>query len=327
MDHRTDPLLAKALPPGGTIGVVSPASPYNCYSDVLRGIAWWEARGYRVKLAPGALERTYWSAGSPQTRARDLMAMFADPEVDAIVCMRGGTGSNEVIPLLDYDEIAAHPKIFIGSSDITALHNALLHYTGLVTFYGPSLLNVATLSAFSTDHMLRMLGGRTTGPIPRDPADPFVRALTPGKASGRVVGGCMPDLLASLGTPWAVNLDDALFVFEELGTSPHYLDGALVHLTQAGKLARVRGVVVGDLALSEWNDGGRSPFPHTKTLEEVLEDRLRPLGVPVLYPLPFGHGGRLATIPLGVQATIDADTCSLVITQPALLEDGSHGEQ
>src|SRR5215471_3413066 len=155
MDHRrTDPVLATALPPGGTIGIVSPASPYNTYSDVLRGIAWWEAHGYHVKLAEGALERTYWSAGSPETRARDLMAMFADPEVDVIQCMRGGTGSNEVIPLLDYDEIAAHPKAFIGSSDITSLHNALLHFTGLVTFYGPSLLNVATLSTFSTDHML-----------------------------------------------------------------------------------------------------------------------------------------------------------------------------
>jgi muramoyltetrapeptide carboxypeptidase len=325
MEQRTDPLRAQALPLGGTIGVVSPASPYTIYSDVLRGIAWWEARGYHVKLAEGALERTYWSAGSPETRARDLMAMFADPEVDVIQCMRGGTGSNEVIPLLDYDEITAHPKAFIGSSDITSLHNALLHFTGLVTFYGPSLLNVATLSAFSTDHMLRMLGGRTTGPIPSDPADPFVRALAPGTASGRVVGGCMPDLLASLGTPWAVNLDDAIFVFEELGTSPHHLDAALVQLAQAGKLARVRGVVVGDLALSEWNEGGGSPFPHTKTLDEVLEDRLRLLGVPVLYPLPFGHGGRLATIPLGIQATLDAEACSLVITQSALLEGGTHG--
>jgi muramoyltetrapeptide carboxypeptidase len=255
------------------------------------------------------------------------MAMFADPEVDVIQCARGGTGSNEGIPLLDYDEIDAHPKAFIGSSDITALHNALLQFTGLATFYGPSLLNVATLPAFSTDHMLRVLGGQTTGPIPRDPADPFVRALAPGTASGRVVGGCIPDLLSSLGTPWEVNRDDAIFVFEEMGTSPHYLDAALVHLAQAGKLAHVRGVVVGDLALSEWNAGGGSPFPHTKTLDEVLEDRLRPLGVPVLYPLPFGHGSRLATIPLGVQASLDAEACSLVITQPALVEVGNYGER
>src|SRR6476469_6568295 len=97
-----NPVLARALPPGGTIGVVSPASPYNTYSDVLRGIAWWEARGYQVKLAPAALERTDWTAGSPEMRARDLMAMFEDPEVDVIQCLRGGIGSAQIIPLLDF---------------------------------------------------------------------------------------------------------------------------------------------------------------------------------------------------------------------------------
>jgi muramoyltetrapeptide carboxypeptidase len=318
MDPSMDPLLGKALPPGGTIGIVSPASPYNTYSDVLRGIAWWEAHGYRVKVAEGALERSYWSAGSPETRARDLMAMFADPEVDVIQCLRGGTGSTEIIPLLDFDQIAAHPKAFIGSSNITSLHTALWHFTGLVTFYGPSLTIVATWPAFTMDHMLQVLGGQTTGPIPHDPADPFVRALAPGTGSGRLVGGCLSELLASMGTPWEMDLDDAIFVFEEVGTSPHHLDAAMLQLAQAGKLARVRGVVVGDLAQSEWNEGGGSPFPHTKTLEEVLEQRLRPLGVPVIYPFPFGHGGRLVTIPLGVQARVDAEACSLVITQPAL---------
>ncbi len=312
------PITAAALPPGGTIGIVSPASPYNRYSDLLRGVAWWEARGYRVKLATGIHERTDWTAGSPQTRARDLMAMFADPEVDAIQCLRGGVGSAQIIPLLDFAAIAAHPKPFIGSSDITALHTALLRRAGLATFYGPSLTVVATWSAFTTDHMLQVLGGQTTGPIPRDPADPFVRALAPGTASGRVVGGCLTDLLATMGTPWEFELDDAIFVFEEVGGSPHHLERALVQLEQAGKLARVRGVVVGDLTGGEFDEGGGSPFPHSKTLEQVLEERLAPLGVPVLYPLPFGHGGRLATIPLGVQATVEADICNLVITEPAL---------
>jgi muramoyltetrapeptide carboxypeptidase len=311
-------LLATALPPGGTIGIVSPASPYNVYSDVLRGIAWWEARGYRVKLAEGALERTDWTAGSPQRRARDLMAMFADPKVDAIQCLRGGTGSAQVIPLLDFDLIAAHPKPFIGFSDITALHTALLRFTGLATFYGPSLTQVATMSAFTAERMLTVLGGQTAGPFPRHPDDPFVRALAPGAATGRLVGGCLSDLLYSMGTPWEFDLDEAIFMFEELGSSPHHIERAFVQLTQAGKLSRLRGVVVGDLVDCEWSDGGGSPFPRTKTLEEVLEERLGALGVPVLCRLPFGHGAHLATIPLGVRATLDAGACSLVVTEPAL---------
>ncbi len=130
-------LIAKAVLPGGTIGIVSPASPYNTYSDVLRGIAWWEAKGYHVKLAEGALARTDWTAGSPELRARDLMAMFTDASVDAIQCLRGGYGSAQIIPLLDFEVIAAHPKPFIGFSDITALHVALLRYYGYGNFLWP----------------------------------------------------------------------------------------------------------------------------------------------------------------------------------------------
>jgi muramoyltetrapeptide carboxypeptidase len=166
--------------------------------------------------------------------------------------------------------------------------------------------------------MLAVLGGQTTGPIPAEPEDPFVRPLAPGVASGRLVGGCLSNLLSTMGTPWELNLDGAIFLFEEVGSSPHHIEAMLLQLAQAGKLAGVRGVVVGDLDGCEWSDGGGAPWPHTKTLEEVLEERLGALGVPVLYPLPFGHGGRLATIPLGVQATLDAGARSLTVTQPAL---------
>jgi muramoyltetrapeptide carboxypeptidase len=321
--HKENPmnaLLATALPAGGTIGIVSPASPYNTYSDVLRGIAWWEAHGYRVKLADGALERKDWLAGEPETRARDLMAMFTDPSVDVIQCLRGGYGSAQVIPQLDFQVIAAHPKPFMGFSDITALHAALLRFTGLATFYGPSFTTVGDpeMSDFTAQRMLKVLGGETTGPLPRNQDDPFVRALAPGKASGRLVGGCLSDLLFTMGTPWEFNLDDAIFVFEEVGSSPHGIDRALLQLSQAGKFERVKGVVIGDLTGCEWNDGGGSPWPHTKTLEEMLGERLSVLGVPVIYKLPFGHGTHMATVPLGVQATLDASTCTLEVTEPAL---------
>src|SRR5262249_5577989 len=153
-------------------------------------------------------------------------------------------------------------------------------------FYGPTLTQVATVPTFTTERMLQVLSGHTSGPLPRDPDDPFVRALAPGTASGRLVGGCLSDLMLTMGTPWELDLDRAIFLFEEIGGSPHSIENALVQLTQAGKLAGVRGVAVGDLADCEWSDGGGAPWPHTKTLEEVLEERLSPLGVPVLYPLP-----------------------------------------
>ena len=253
------------------------------------------------------------------------MAMFSDPSVDAIQCLRGGYGSAQVIPHLDFQAIVAHPKPFIGFSDITALHTALLRFTDLATFYGPSLTSVGdpTMSEFTGQRLLQVLSGETTGPFPRDPNDPFVRALAPGKASGRLVGGCLSDLQHTMGTPWEFTLDDALFVFEEVGSSPHGIDRALLQLSQAGKFERARGVVVGDLEGCEWkSEEGGAPWPHTKTLEEMLEERLASLGVPVIYKLPFGHGTHNATLPLGVQATLDANTCSLVVTEPALLRGG-----
>jgi muramoyltetrapeptide carboxypeptidase len=315
-------LLGKALPSGGTIGIVAPGSPYDTYSDVLQGIAWWEAKGYHVKLAENALQRTNWTAGSPQQRASDLMTMFTDPEVHVIQCLRGGCGTAEIIPFLDFQVIADHPKPFIGFSDITDLHCAFQHFTGMVTFYGPSLtiFDLSTSETnFTAQHMLKVLGGETIGDFPHSPDNPFVRSLAAGKASGQIIGGCLSNLIHTMGTPWEVNLNDAIFAFEEIGSSPHTIDRTLLQLGQAGKLKQVRGVIVGDLTACEWSDGGGAPWPHTKTLEEVLEDRLSPLGIPVIYKFPFGHGPHKATLPLGVQATLDAETCTLTITEPALL--------
>ena len=169
------PLLGKALPPGGTIGIVAPASPYTTYSDVLRGIARWEAKGYRVKPAENALQRTGWTAGSPRQRASDLMTMFTDPSIDAIQCLRGGYGSAEVIPLLDFQVIADYPKPFIGFSDITALHCALLRFTGMATFYGPSLNAFdppTSETDFTAQHMLKCSVGK-------QPAISHVRPMIP----------------------------------------------------------------------------------------------------------------------------------------------------
>jgi muramoyltetrapeptide carboxypeptidase len=313
-------LTGKPLPPGGTIGIVTPASPYNTRSDVLRGIAWWEARGYHVTLAAGALDRTDYFAGSPARRAADLVDMFADPAVDAIQCLRGGFGSAEIIPLLDFASIAAHPKAFVGFSDITALHCALQRFTGLATFYGPSLtsLHDPDEAGLTGRRLLQVLSGATTGALPRNPADPFQRTLSPGRASGRLVGGCLSDLMHTLGTPWEFDLQGAIFVFEEVGSSPHSIERALLQLSQAGKLNGLRGIAIGELPGCEWNGDGGSPFPHTKTLEQVFEDRLAGLGVPVVTGFPFGHGDPFVTLPLGVQATLDGTAGTLSVDEAAL---------
>ena len=314
-------LLGRAARPGSTIAVVTPGSPAETRAEVERGIAWWESKGYRVKLMPGALEQDGWHAGRPEVRARALQAAFADPEIDAVQTMRGGYGSAQVIPLLDFDAIADTPKAFVGISDVTALHAALHARAGLATFYGPSLTMVGSPSPspFTVDRFLQVLGGQTTGPVPEDRDRLTVISIAGGRASGRLVGGCLIDFIYTLGTAWEPDIDGAIFFFEECGTAPIRIDRALLYLEQIGKLAGVRGIVVGELADCEWD--GYTSAPRSKTLEEVLTDRLGGLGIPVLYGLPLGHGASLATLPLGAEATVDADALTLTIDEPALIAD------
>ncbi len=310
-------LIGKAAPPGSTIGIVTPGSPPESRAQVHRALRWWSEHGYTAKLMPGALEEADWHAGSPETRARDIQQAFADPDIDAIQTMRGGYGSAQVIPLLDMDAIAASPKAFIGLSDITALHVAF-NRIGLATFYGPSLTMVGSPSppALTTERLLRVLAGETTGEVPPDDDRLTVISITPGRASGRLLGGCLGDFIYTIGTPWEIDLDGAILFFEEGGLAPIRLDRALLYLAQIGKLRGVRGIVVGEMAGGEWYEWQSSP--RSKTTENVLADRLGHLGVPILYGLPLGHGASLATLPLGVQATVDADALTLTIDEPAL---------
>jgi muramoyltetrapeptide carboxypeptidase len=308
------------LPAGGCIGVPAPASAYFNRSDVLRGVEWWEARGYRVKLAGGVFDRDDYVAGDPKTRARDLMAMFADDEVDVVHCLQGGFGSAQVLPHLDFDLIASNPKPLVGFSDITALHTALRQEAGLATFYGPGLMGVGDpeRGAFSTDRLVAVLtGDGGVGEVPKDPDDPYSRAIRGGRATAPLAGGCLWLLMQSIGTPWEIDLDGRVFFFEDVDCPAWYIDGFLVQLAQSGKLDGVRAVVVGDLEKCDWREG-RPEWPRTKSIEDVLEERLEPLGVPVLYGLPLGHGKHLATIPLGVTATLDADGRTLTIDEAAL---------
>jgi muramoyltetrapeptide carboxypeptidase len=316
-------LLGQPLPDGGTIGVAAPASPYESRSDVLRSVEWWESQGYRVKLAEHVLARDDFVAGDARDRAADLNALFADPEVDVVQCLQGGYGSAQVIPHVDFDAIAANPKPFVGFSDITALHVAIRQRTGLATFYGNGLLGMGDpeTTAFSKERLLDVLRGGGAGEVPRNPDDPYSRTIRGGKATAPLAGGCLWLLVQTMGTPWEIDVDGAIFFFEDTHLPTYYLDGALTQLAHAGKLQGVRGVVVGDMEKCDWGDHPAG-WPRMRSLEDVLEVHLEPLGVPVLYKLPLGHGKHLAAIPLGVTATLDANARTLTIEQSGLATDG-----
>ncbi len=316
-------VYGKPLPEEGTIGVAAPASGFENRSEVLRGVEWWEERGYKVKLGEHVFDRDDYVAGDERDRAADLMAMFADPEVDVVQSLQGGYGSAQLIPHLDFEAIAANPKPFVGYSDITALHVAIRQRAGLATFYGYGLVGMGAKDGtdFSRDRLLQVLRGEGAGEVPRDPDDPYVRAIRGGTVTAPLVGGCLWLLLQTMGTPWEIELDGAIFFFEDYDAPPWYVDGMLTQLGHAGKLAGVRGVVVGDMEKCDWRED-RPEWPRSRSIEDVLEKHLEPLGVPVLYKLPLGHGKHLATLPLGVTATLDADARRLTVNHSGLEPGG-----
>jgi muramoyltetrapeptide carboxypeptidase len=321
MTHVAATTFGRALPPGGTIGVCAPSGPYFNRSDILRPKEWWESKGYRVKLLDGVWAKDDYVAGSAEQRAADLNALFADPQVDVIQVLWGGTGAMQVLPFLDYELIADNPKALMGYSDITNLHIALRQQTGLATFHGPGLgsMGIPDRTSFTWDSALAAFSGSGAGPVPNDPDDPYVRAIVPGRVTAPVVGGNLFTFVHLIGTRWDPVFDGAILFLEEVSEPPYVIEVHLRQLAMAGKLEGVKGIVVGEMKSCDWSEE-RPEAPRTRSLEDVLELCLGQLGVPVLYKLPLGHGKHLATIPLGVNATIDGDARTFTIDDPGVVD-------
>jgi muramoyltetrapeptide carboxypeptidase len=308
------------LPEGGTIGVAAASSPFENRSEIDRGIRWYEQRGYRVKLAPSVLARDDYVAGDARARAHDVNALFADDDVDVVQMLRGGYGASQVVPHLDYDVIGANPKPFVGYSDVTALHIAIRQRTGLVTFYGLGLTSMGSpeRQEWDKDRFLQaMTATGALGEVPPRPDDPYIGAVGSGRATAALVGGCLWLLRETLGTPWELDLHDAILFFEDVHCPPWYVDGILTQLRNAGKLDGIAGIVIGEMFKCEER---RQPEPwlRSRSMEDVFEHHLEPLGMPVLHNLALGHGKHLCTIPLGIAATVDADARKLTIDEAAL---------
>jgi muramoyltetrapeptide carboxypeptidase len=315
-------LKAPPLPEGGTIGVAAASSPFENRSEIDRGVRWYEERGYSVKLAPHVYARDDFVAGDAAARAADVTALFADDDVDVVQMLRGGYGASQVVPLLDFDVIAANPKPLVGYSDVTALHVAIRQRTGLVTFYGLGLTSMGApkREEWDKERFVRaMTATEALGEVPARPDDPYIGRLGSGRATAPLVGGCLWLLRETLGTPWEVELDGAILFFEDVHAPPWHVDGMLTQLHNAGKLERVKGIVVGEMYKSEHSDEP-DPWLRSRSMEDVFEHHLEPLGVPILHNLPLGHGKHLVTTPLGVTATIDADARTLTVDEGALVD-------
>jgi muramoyltetrapeptide carboxypeptidase len=295
------------LVPGDTVGLIDPASATFLRQDVEIVTETLAAMGFGVKRGAHLMDRYGYLAGRDADRASDVNALFADRAVKAVLAVRGGWGSARLLPHLDFETIRRNPKVLLGYSDLTALLNAVHARTGLVTFHGP--VGVSTWTAFSVEHARRVLvdGEALAMANPVEvkdtlvPVEDRVQTITPGVARGRLLGGNLTVLSALVGTPYLPDFQGAILFLEDVREQIYRIDRMLTQLALSGILARVRGVVIGKCTRCDPGEGYGS-----LTLEEVFDDHIKPLGVPAWHGAMIGHIDRQFTLPLGVEAEIDA---------------------
>jgi muramoyltetrapeptide carboxypeptidase len=300
------PIVPPLLSPGDCVGIAAPAShiPRGNEEYLHRGVERLRKMGFAVRYSPSLLKRRHlYLAGTDEERAQELMEMFLDPEVKAILCARGGYGAQRIIPYLDADLIREHPKPLVGCSDITVLLIYLLQRCFVVPFHGP---NVATRQFVEGDaEMAQSFRQALTTPSPLDKITCTI--LREGEAQreiieSEIIGGCLSCLVTTLATPYEPDLQRKVFFVEDVDEPPYKIDRMLTHLKSTGKLQGVKGVVFGQMPGCDTEKG---------LLHEVILDVLEDIEGPVLFGFPSGHGPRNLTIPLGVLVRIQGGVVSI----------------
>lgn len=287
---------------GGTIGVLSPASPVNS-KKLKKGVLKLRKLGYKIILDKKVLAKRGFLAGEDKIRAEALNRMFGNKKIDAILCSRGGYGTLRLLDLLDYKTIRKNPKILVGFSDITALHLALNKKCNLVTFHGPMVAgDFSRLSDYNKNYFLKAVS--QTNPIGKIQNSKRLgnwKVITAGKASGEILGGNLTLICRLMGTGYQPDFKDKILFLEDINSEPYQIDSLLAQLQLVGALDRVKGVIIGEF----FNFGPRKKDSSRSSLRQVFEDYFKHSPYPVIYPVSCGHGKDKITIPLGVKVTID----------------------
>lgn len=284
---------------GDVIGVVAPAGAVD-EASLDAGIGVLENAGFRVRLGAAVRKKFGFLAGTDAERAADVHDMFCDPGVKAIIAARGGYGSGRLLPLLDPTVFRAHAKIFIGHSDISFLLNDLVQRAGVVAFHGP-LITGLHQRPDATEHLLTML---TTERIGWHEAAQEV--VQPGMAEGPLAGGCLSVIVATLGTPYALQPRGCLLFLEDVNEKPYRVDRMLTQLRQAGTLDEVAGVIFGEMS------GCVAAESERVSVRDVIAQAFADAPYPVAFGLPSGHGAGTLTLPLGVRARLAGERLMLL---------------
>ncbi len=304
------PLRPPMLRPGDKVRLISPASAPKPEA-LARGVRLLREWGLEVEYAPHALDKHGYLAAPDSQRLADLNQALADPSVRAVICTRGGYGTQRILDGIDPEPVRQDPKLVTGFSDITALQMWLWQATGLASLHAPIAAWSDTRNGPTSIESLRS-AAMSAEPIVvrRELSEPTSELVTPGRASGALLGGNVSLLAQGVGTSDLGDLSGAILFLEDVGEEPYRLDRMLTQLRRCGVLTNVAGI-----ALGQFTDCIGAP--DTWSVVEMLRDRLCDLGVPVLGGLPVGHGPAQRTIPLGVPAVLDADAGTLT-AEPAV---------
>lgn len=290
-----------------TLGLVAPASPIYEESVFDRMIETLKSFGFSLKLGKHVRDRRGYLAGTDQDRAADLMQMFEDPDVDAIMCIRGGWGCNRILPLLNYDLIRANPKPLIGFSDITSLHMAIQKKSGLVTFHGPVGKSDWTPFTVRSFEQVLIQAEPCTYSLPESELHKaFV--IQQGSAEGVLLGGNLSVLASMLGSDYLPSFKGAILFLEDVGEDPYRVDRMLTQLKLNGILDELNGFIFGQCT-------NCTAGTNSLTLRQVFDDHIKPLGIPAFYGAMISHEENNATIPLGLPSRLTSEDLSFRITE------------
>jgi muramoyltetrapeptide carboxypeptidase len=307
------PRKPKALASGSRLGVFAPASPADSV-EMIAGLAELKRHGFQVVANQDSKTEGYF-AGPALERLNGFLGSTNSDQTDGLVALRGGYGSNYLLDF-ELEKSLANPKCVVGFSDLTTLQTYLWQRCGWVTFYGPMVAaglsaGAAARKGYDESSFLQAIGKTEGGWKLRLRGEPVLAGIS----NGRVLGGCMTLLEATIGTPWQLNTKDSILILEDRAMKPYQVDRVLMHLKQAGQFEGVRGIVLGEFPDSEPVVAG------APSVCEVCARILRPLGVPIVFGAPVGHTERpMLTLPLGIQARLDAEgEGSLEYLEPAVV--------
>ena len=309
----------RMLKPGDTVGVIAPSTAVSDPDDFRKAKEALDYFGLKMKLGDHVQHGNGYKTRSINERLIDLHNFFADDEINAVIAIRGGYGSPQILDGIDYDLIHKNPKIFLGYSDVTAMHLAIFKKAGLITFHGPVLLS--SFSNYTIDYFKRALFSSDPIGLAENSKDKNtfrevfpIRTISGGKASGRLIGGNLSLICSTLGTQYEIDTKDRILFIEDVGEEPYRIDRMLTHLKLANKLQAAKGIVVGFCKDCDYS-GLQTSRIWDPSLGEVIDNIIGGLGIPAIYGLTIGHTTNQITLPIGAMAELDADSKSLFISE------------